>query len=101
MPQQSLLPDHPAMTALTLKVESWPRTEHPDEVRINVQVATGEGDPSTVTVVVLQGVECDFVNTVVEDATTAYMYGERPKDVRRSVNDVWRLARAHGARHQF
>lgn len=101
MPQQSLLPDHPAMTRLNLLVESWPHTKFPDHVRLTVQIGEGTGDPASAIVVVLQGVEADFLNTIVEDAVSAYMYGEKPRDVRQAVNDVWRLARAHGASHQF
>lgn len=101
MPQQSLLPDHPAMTQCVLRIESWPHTKFSDEVRLTVQIGVGGQDPSSAVVAVLKGVEADYLNTLVEDTVSAYMYGETVKDVRQAVNDVWRLARAHGAAHQF
>jgi len=101
MPQQSLLPDHPAMTALAVVVRSFPHTNFPDEVDVSVQVARGDGPLKTRTVVTLRGVECDFLDTMVTEAVSAYMYGEKPQDVARAVSDVKKMARAHGASHQF
>lgn len=101
MPQQSLLPDYPAMTSLVLTIESFPHTKHADQVRVTVKVGTGGKSATTFDVKEFESLECDYLNTAASEVLSAYMYGERVKDVRRALTDVWRLARAHAGAHQF
>lgn len=101
MPQQSLLPDHPAMTQFAIVIRSFPHTKFPDQVDISVQVAVGDNPLKTRTVITLQGVECDFLDTLVTEATSAYMYGAKPQEVARAALDVRKQAREHGHSHQF
>lgn len=101
MPQQSLLPDHPAMTAYALVVRSFPHTKFPDEVDVSLQIAVGDGPLKTRQVVTLRGVECDYLDTLATETVSAYMYGETPADVARAMSDVRKQARAHGLAHSF
>lgn len=101
MPQQSLLPDHPPMTAFSVTIRSYPHTKFPDQVDVSIQVAVGENPLKTRTVITLQGVECDFLNTLVSEAASAYMYGEKPRDVASAALAVRQQARAHGEAHSL
>lgn len=101
MPQQSLLPEHPAMTSLRITVRSYPHTSFPDQVAVEVAVGNGGKDLKTVTSLGLQGVGCDFLDTLVQEAVSSYMYGETRKDVRRAVLDVYKASKAHEVTHQF
>jgi len=88
------------MTQMAFTVRSWPHTRFADEVDISVQIAVGDEPLKTRQVATLRGVECDYLNTIVGEIASSYMYGERPKDVSRAFVDVVRLAREHGAAHQ-
>lgn len=101
MPQQSILPDYPPMTAFAVQIRSFPHTAYPDQVDVAIQVGTGESQLKTRQVVTLRGVECDFLDTLVTECTSAYMYGETPQDVAKAASAVKSQARAHGAMHQF
>lgn len=101
MPQQSLLPDHPAMTALRVDIRSWPRTAQPDTVEVTTAVAIGSEPLKARSVVALVGLQRDYLDTLVETAVSTFMYGERPKDVARAIADVHRLARLHAQQHEF
>lgn len=99
MPQQSLLPEHPTMTGFGLTIRSYPHTKFSDEVDVSLAVATGDGPLKTRTVVSLRGLECDYLNTLVSEAASAYMYGEKPQDIVKAALDVRTLARQHAAAH--
>lgn len=101
MPQQSILPEFPAMTSLSIRVDSFPLTATADTVRVTVQVGVGGGDPASTIVPVLLGTEADYLATIISEATSAFMYGETVSDVRRAVKDAWGQARVHGVQTQF
>lgn len=102
MPQQSLLPDqYPPMTSLTLEVRSWPHTPEPDQIFVGVRVGVGGKNPKTRASITMTGVERDYLNTLFEDVTTAYMWGETTRDVVRAVGRVTKLAKAHARSHSF
>lgn len=101
MPQQSLLPDMPAMTSLSIEIRSYPHTPYPDEVDIEVSIGTGGKPRKTVWAGRWRGYECDYLNTLVEDVASTYMYGETRKDVKSTCAGVAKLARRHATDHQF
>lgn len=103
MPQQSLMPEsYPPMTALAFEVRSFPRTPDAETVSVLVKVATGAtGDLKTRYATTLKGLERDYLDTLVEAATTSYMYEATTRDVVKACAAVKRLARAHAAAHEF
>lgn len=101
MPQQSLLPEHPAMTSLAVEVRSYPLTPSPDVVQILVKVGVGSAALKARWAGTLTGVERDYLDTLCETITATFMYGETPRDIARACADVKRLARKHAANHEF
>lgn len=89
------------MTSLQVHVRSYPHTEHPDEVEVSIAVAVGQEGLKTRHVLTLKGVQCDYLNTLVEDVTNAYMYEEKPAHVVRAAASVHKLAKAHAIQHEF
>lgn len=87
------------MTALTVTIRSWPRTASPDQVYVDVACSTGSGPLKTRASVTFTDLERDYLNTLVEDVVSTYMYGETPRDLARSVASVAKLARAHQRKH--
>lgn len=101
MPQQSLLPDHPAMAALQITVMTYPNTTVMGDVDVTIGVGLVGGDLKTRHVVTLHGIEADYLDTLVDAATSAFMYEETPAHVVRAVAGVCKLARSHGLTGQF
>jgi len=89
------------MTSLNLLVRSFPLTPDPEQVVIWVQVGIGSKEAKTRQVVQLQGVERDFLNTLVEEITSTFMYGETPRDVVRAASAVKTLAKRHARDCEF
>lgn len=87
------------MTSLVVTVRGFPHTPDIETCQIFVAVGVGGKDPKTRIVATLTGIERDYVDTLVQDATNAYLYEETPKDVVRAIADVTRLARKHARDH--
>lgn len=100
MPQQSILPDHPPMTGLTIELRA-PVPGERDCTDVWVAVGYGHRSPSTVWIAGFPGVEADYLDTVVTAATTAYLYGETGRDVAKACADVKKMSRMHARRSTF
>lgn len=101
MPQQSILPDQPAMTGFALEVRSYPRTPSPDVVQISVKVSTGTQPLKARWIADFAGLERDYLDTLCTSAMSAFMYGETPRDVAKACASVHHLAKAHARQHEF
>lgn len=98
MPQQTLLPDNPPMTRLTLEITD--RTpDLVDGVNVTVRVAVGQEPLRTVAVASLHGRMSEYLNTLVEEVTSAWHYEGSPRDVARTVASVVKVARKHARAH--
>lgn len=99
MPQQSVFPDqYPPMTSFAVEVRSFPLTPDAETVSVLVKVGTGtDTSPKTRWASTLKGLERDYLDTLLEAATMAYMYEATPKDVVKACASVKKLARAHAA----
>ena len=83
------------MTGIRVGIESLTTTHLHDACQIDIQIQHHNRPWSSIMLFTLEGRECDFVDTVVREATSAWMYGERWQDVVRNVKAVKKLAAAH------
>lgn len=89
------------MTGLAILIRSFPHTKYPDEVDVAIQVATGEQPLKTRQVITLRDVERDYLDTLVTETVSTYMYGETVQDVCRAAVTVKKQARAHAMSHSL
>lgn len=101
MPQLRLNPQDPTPNRIRITVESFPRTPDPETVHVAVLVTSDPGCVLGGWSGSLHRNERDYLNTLVEAATMAYMYGEGSRDVARACAGVKKLARAHEASTDF
>lgn len=93
MPQHSLDPNVPRLAGLDISLRD--RTlDLLDALDVSFIQHYDNGSLATVSSVRLTGRQVDYLNTLVEEATNAFMYGQAG-DVARAVARVHRDARRH------
>jgi hypothetical protein len=100
MPQQSLLPEYPPMTSLRITIRQL-EPHQGEGHQILVAGAVRGGEVKTRWACTVYGVEADYLNTLVSEATSAWQHEETFRDVVRACAATHKLARAHGRTHQF
>ena len=89
------------MTALSVEIKSYPRTAYVDQVTIVIRGAEGSGDLVTRCQTTLTGPESHYVDTYVQTALQAYLYGETFRGMARELAAVVKLARKHGETSEY
>lgn len=97
MPQQSLLPNHPPMTALRVEFRYPPPGSANGHLQVWVAAETGHGEMKSVWVGQLPDLQADLAMTMAEDLTATFLFGETRRDLARTAAGVKRAAQAHEA----
>jgi len=96
MPQTSMFPSVvPEMGRLTLITETWPLTTQADEYVITAKIDLSGRLVPSIMVWTLTGSQRDYYATLVSEVTSAWRWGETPREVWRAGNDIVRIARQH------
>lgn len=96
MPQDTLLPDDPRLTGLSIEWKEVIDAKGP-RWRCTIRVYEWPGDPATVHVSDWEGVMLDYVATLSSEVASAFMFDSR-REVPRAAAGILRLARRHRQR---
>lgn len=99
MPQHQLIRTEAAVVAVRITISEPPDPAATGYI-VNVSPTWSTGVTATVHEKHWQGLYLDLLNRLVDDVTTAYLYGERG-DIQRAIATVWKAAGKHARAHEY